>query len=121
MLDENCEKALNIIINSCAGGYTVLDAGDFKKVTDAEKTLARLSAGGYVSLRYSGGDEYLLMPTEKGAEYFSKKNDGFVYKSVLRRECARYSFLGALFGAILGGAAVSIVTAVINFVSGINA
>lgn len=121
MLDENCEKALKTIINSCGGGYTVLDAGDFKNVTDLEKTLARLSAGGYVSLRYSGENEYLLMPTEKGAEYFSKKTDGFVYKSVLRRECARYSFIGALLGAVLGGAAVYALAAVLRFVWGINA
>lgn len=98
MLDENCENALKTIINSCAGGYTVLDAGDFSNVTDVEKTLALLSAGGYVSLRYSGSDEYLLMPTEKGANYFYGKTDRLIYRSVLRRNSALYSFLGAAVG-----------------------
>ena len=109
MLDENCENALKIIINSCAGGYTVLDVNDFENVGDLEKTLALLSAGGYVSLRYSGSDEYLLMPTEKGANYFYGKTDKQLFKSVLRRTCARYSFLGAL----AGGAAVMLVALLI--------
>ena len=114
MLDENCENALKTIINSCAGGYTVLDSDDFGNVGDLEKTLALLSAGGYVSLRYSGSDEYLLKPTEKGANYFYGKTDKLLFKSVLRRTGALYSF----FGALAGGAAVMIIALLILFLGG---
>lgn len=99
MLDCECERTLKRITELCQNGYKVLGLDDFHGIINAEACLNRLAEGRYISLRYSHGGEYLLTLAEKGTEYFSEKENRIIFKSVLRRECAVYSFFGALLGA----------------------
>lgn len=121
MLEVNCEQTLRRIIELSHGGYTVLDINDFSEIHDAEKCVSRLAEGGYISLRYSAGGQFLLMPVEKGLEYFSEKNGKQLYKSVLRRECALYSFLGALCGGFCALVFAVIIGVAIFLTRGANA
>lgn len=121
MLEANCEQALKRVIELCRGGYTVLGADDFGEIPAIDSCISRLADGGYISLRYSANGQYLLMPVEKGLEYFSEKRGKLVYKSVLRRECAFYSFLGALAGGFCTACLFALIVAVALLVRGANA
>lgn len=118
MLEANCEQALKRVIELCRGGYTVLSADDFGEIPAVEGCISRLAEGGYISLRYSSNGQYLLMPVEKGLEYFSEKRGRLLYKSVLRRECALYSFLGAIAGGLCAALLIALIFAIAFLIRG---
>lgn len=121
MLEVNCEQALRRVIELSHGGYTVLCSDDFAEIPNAERCISRLAEGGYISLRYSAGGQYLLMPVEKGLEYFSEKRGKQLYKSVLRRECALYSFFGGACGGFCALILAAVIFTAIYLTRGANA
>ncbi len=105
MLDKECERTLKRITELCSGGYTVLCDEDFVGINDAESCIFRLSESGYISLKYARGGEYFLALEKSGAEYFSEQQNKLIFKSVLRRECASFSFWGAFSGGVFAAVA----------------
>lgn len=114
MLDSGTENLLGILRRACpVGGYTVIDLADIAPELDAAAEeipamLARLSCEGYISLRFSEGDEYCLAVMQKGREYEPKNLTKTPYIAQKRQNLwniivAAAAFLGAFLGALSAG------------------
>ena len=103
MLDKNTESVLFTIVTKCNGKYKILDAEDFDSAYSAnlDYYVSTLTSGGYILVQYKSNGEYLLVPTQKGSEYFSNKNQNLISRAVLNQRVKRSSFFGAFWGSII--------------------
>jgi len=106
MLSEKAEKILDIILKECNGKYKILNAEDFQPTTRYADALSELENLGYITIRYSDGEEYLLAPTYKAEGYFSEKQDAYYSHAVLCEKVCK----SALTGAAVGGALAALIS-----------
>lgn len=104
MLNENAEKALEIVLRECGNGYKILTAEDFSGVPDYADIITELSDSGYVSVRYSDENQYLIAPCYKARVYCEDKQKDFFFRAVVCKKTALFAF----WGAVIGGAVVNI-------------
>lgn len=101
MLDERTEKILSAVIKECGTGYKILCADDFGDEKNVNETLNKLAETGYISMRYSGGGDYLVTPLLKAREYFEEKQNEYLLRGLLYKKVALYSFFGAIAGSFV--------------------
>lgn len=102
MLSENAEKILEIVLRECGNGYKILTDEDFSSVPDYADIISELNAAGYLSLRYSDENQYLIAPCYKARVYYEDKQRDYFFRAVVCKKAA----LTAFWGAFAGGTAV---------------
>ena len=99
MLSKNAESILKIINETAPDGYKIFNCDDFLNC-EAEKGIAELVEKNQINLKYNSHGEYLISLTCAGKQYFKVLEEKLVFRRVLLRKVALFSFLGGLIGCI---------------------
>ena len=123
MLDKLTAAVLGAVNSASGGAYKVMETGELiealppKLKTDAagvENALRYLAERGYIDIRYFDRGTCCVCSLPKGRTYEESAEAGKVRAG--KRERLRWlpSFLGALVGAFVGGALVSLLYVILH-------
>ena len=100
MLSKNAESILKIINETAPEGYKIFNSDDFINC-EAEKGIAELVEKNQINLKYNGHGEYLVSLTCAGRQYFKDLEEKLLFRRVLLRKVALFSFFGSFVGCLI--------------------
>ena len=100
MLSKNAESILKIINEIAPEGYKIFNSDDFFNC-EVEKGIFELAEKNHLNLKYCNQGEYLVSLTSAGKRYFKECEEKLVFRRVLLKRVAIFSFLGSFIGCLI--------------------